>query len=194
MNMLWRYIPKQHDFHPVNIEDLAYRGANEMVLGLRAPLTNRATGNAYYFVVTNLTAFLPATNWPAGTSLQGVAGPYQMNLGGLGVRSLKWCPHGLTNVSGQEVPRYLVLAGSANGGPLQRENFRQKFSLYAWTGNTKTAPVKLIDDLLPYTIRPEGVGLGNVAGEWRILFVEDRYLATGYAIHWPLSILAGVPF
>jgi predicted outer membrane repeat protein len=194
---VWRYSPKQHDFHPINIEDIAYRSTSEMVLGLRAPLTNRTTGLAYYFAVTNLPAFLSGGSWPVGTNLPGITGPYQMNLEGLGIRSLKWCPHGLTNASGEEVARYLILAGSANGGPLQREDFRQKFSLYGWTGNTNTPPVKLIDDLWPYTIRPEGVDLIKVAGEWRILFVEDRFQATAYAtrnaVHWPVTILGQTP-
>ena len=53
--------------------------------------------------------------------------------------------------------------------------------------------MKLIDDLRPYTTRPEGADLIQVAGEWRAMFVEDRYRATGYAtrnmVHWPVSIL-----
>jgi hypothetical protein len=87
----------------------------------------------------------------------------------------------------------------ANGGPEQREQARQKFSLYAWDGTTVSGiarPQKLIDDLRPYTVRPEGVDLINVNGQWRILFVEDRYQSTGYAtrnaVHWPVSILGPV--
>jgi hypothetical protein len=119
-----------------------------------------------------------------------------MRLTRRGIRTPTWCQHGLTSGSGEAVARYLILAGSANGGPLQREDFRQKFSLYSWTGNTNTAPIKLVDDLWPYTIRPEGVDLINIAGEWRILFVEDRFQAAGYAtrngVHWPVSILGPV--
>lgn len=157
----------------------------------------RPAPHACCCVVTNLAGFLPGGSWPVGSNLSGIAGPYQMNLEGLGIRSLKWCAHGLTNASGQEVSRYLILAGSVNGGPLQREDFRQKFSLYIWTGNPTNAPDKLIDDLLPYTIRPEGVELINLTGEWRILFVEDRFQATGYAtrnaVLWPASILGAIP-
>jgi len=87
--------------------------------------------------------------------------------------------------------------GTRQGNNLQREQYRQKFSLYSWTGNTNNAPTKLIDDLRRYAIRPEGVDLIQVGNVWRILFVEDRFLATGYgtrnAIHWPLSIVGPVP-
>ncbi|MBI5384696.1 MAG: lamin tail domain-containing protein, partial [Verrucomicrobia bacterium] len=188
----WRYSPKQYDGHALNVEDLAFRTTNEMIIALRAPLTNRTSGNAYYFRVTNVWGFATSANWDYGAAMTGIAGPYQMNLGGLGFRSIKWCP-ALAGGAG----RYLILAGTANGGPLQREEFRQKFSLYSWTGNTNTAPSKLIDDLWPYAIRPEGVDLMNVGGTWRVLFVEDRFLGTGYAtrnaIHWPLDILGTVP-
>lgn len=191
----WRYSPKQHDFHAINIEDVAFRSTNEMVFGLRAPLSNRTNGNAYYFVATNLATFLPAGGWTNGPC-QGVGGPYEMNLGGLGIRSIKWCPHGLTNASGQGVQRYLVLAGNANGGPLVREKLRQKFSLLSWDGNTAHQPTLLLDDLIGYAIRPEGVEIINVNGEWRLFFVEDRFQARGYAtrnaLHWPVSILGAV--
>jgi hypothetical protein len=37
-----------------------------------------------------------------------------------------------------------------------------------------------------------------INGQWRILFVEDRYRATGYgtrnAVHWPVNILGEVPY
>jgi len=193
-----RYSPKQHDFHSINFEDIAFRNTNEMVLGLRAPLVNRTTGNAYYFVATNLSAFLPANGWTTG-QLQGISGVLQMNLGGLGVRSIKWCPNGLTNGSGQAVQRYLVLAGTANGGPLQRENARQRFALYAWDGSSSGGvanPQLLISDLVGYAVRPEGIEIINVNGVWRILFVEDRFLAPGYAtrnaVHWPVQIVGPV--
>jgi hypothetical protein len=59
------------------------------------------------------------------------------------------------------------------------------------------APAKLIDDLRHYTTRPEGVDLIQVNGEWRVMFVEDRFKGTGYAtrnaVHWPLGILGVVP-
>ncbi|HEY0550586.1 MAG TPA: hypothetical protein VGF13_13360 [Verrucomicrobiae bacterium] len=169
--------------------------ANEMIIGLRAPLSNRTNGNCYYLRVTNVLAFAPTGGGWNGLS-PGVAGPYEMNLGGLGIRSIKWCPDGLTNSQGQAVQRYLIVGGAANGGPLVRENPKQKFSLYSWTGSITDAPVKLIDDLKGYAVRPEGVDIMRVGGEWRLLFVEDRFLAVGYgtrnAIHWPVNILGPV--
>lgn len=111
-----RSFPQQHDFHSINIEDIAYRSSTEMVIGLRAPLTGRTYGNAYYFVVTNMVWFL-YTSWPAGASLAEIAGPYEMNLNGLGIRSIKWCPQLGPGGAG----RYVVQAGNANGGALARE-------------------------------------------------------------------------
>ena len=163
---------KQFDFHLINIEDIAFRSTNQMIIGLRSPLSNRTNGNAYYLVVTNVSAFAPETGGWTGLA-PGVAGPYEMNLGGLGIRSIKWCPDGLTNSAGQAVQRYLILAGNANGGPIQRENLKRKFSLYSWTGDLNTAPVKFMEDLQGYAIRPEGIDLMNVGGEWRVILVED---------------------
>ena len=193
---VWRYSPKQHDFHSINVEDFAFRSTNEMVIGLRSPLSNRTNGNAYYFVVTNVPAFTAGgTGWIGAPP--GIRGPFEMNLGGLGIRSIKWCPDGLTNAQGQAVQRYLILAGNANGGPLVRERLRQKSALYSWTGHVNTAPVKLLDDLHGYAVRPEGVDIMSVGGGWRLLFVEDRFLATGYgtrnAIHWPVTLTGSVP-
>ena len=169
-----------------------------MVIGLRAPLVNRTSGNAYYFVATNLAAFLPASKWTR--PLQGLSAARQMDLGGMGIRSIKWCANGLTNPQGQPVQRYLVLAGNANGGPLYREATRQRFALYSWNGSSANGVAKphlLIPDLNGYAIRPEGVELIKAAGQWRILLVEDRFVTPGYgtrnAIHWPLSILGPVP-
>jgi len=193
---VWRYSPKQHDFHAMNVEDIAFRSTNEMVLGLRAPLSNRTNGNAYYVLVTNVLTFAGSSSgWSNLPS--GIAGVFEMNLGGLGIRSIKWCPNGLTNSSGQAVQRYLILAGNANGGPLQRESLKQKFALYSWTGSANSAPTKLIDDLNGYAVRPEGIDIMRVDGEWRLLFVEDRFLALGYgtrnAIHWPVTMIGAVP-
>src|SRR5262245_45524911 len=106
-----------------------------------------------------------------------------MALNGMGIRSIKWCPSGLTNTQGNNVARYLVLAGNANGGPIQRENARQKFAVYAWDGsitNGVAAPQLLIADLNGYAVRPEGVEIITVNGDPRILFVEDRFLTPGY--------------
>lgn len=196
---IWKYSPKQHDFHSINIEDIAFRSTNELVFGLRAPLVNRTNGNAYCFVVTNVAAFLPPSGWMGG-SVTGLTGALQMNLGGLGIRCIKWCPNGLTNSSGTAVARHLILAGDANGGPLQREATRQKFAIYAWDGTTNEGvaqPQLLLSDVAGYAVRPEGIDLVNVAGEWRVLFVEDRFQSTGYgtrnALHWPVGILGAVP-
>ena len=119
-----------------------------------------------------------------------------MNLGGLGIRSIKWCPDGLTNSAGAAVQRSLIVAGAANGGPLIRELSGQKFSLYSWTGNTADAPQIVMQNLQGYAVRPEGIDIMRVGNEWRVLFVEDRFLATGYgtrnAIHWPVTILSPV--
>lgn len=192
------YSPKQHDFHPINVEDVAFRNGAEMIFGLRAPLVNRTAGNAYYVVATNLTTLLPPGGWSGGVA-PGIDGAYQMDVGGLGIRSLKWCPNGLTNASGQAVQRYLVLAGTANGGPLVREKLRQKFSLYAWDGSSSGGvahPQLLISDVAGYAIRPEGVDVINVNGQWRVLFVEDRFQSTGYAtrnaVHWPVTVLGTI--
>ena len=131
---------------------------------------------------------------------QGISGPRQMVLNGKSIRSIKWCTSGLTNAQGQTVARYLVQAGNANGGPILREAPRQKFSLYAWDGSISggvASPQLLIADLNGYAVRPEGVDLMNINGEWRILFVEDRFVTPGYAtrnaIHWPVSILGAIP-
>ena len=55
----------------------------------------------------------------------------------------------------------------------------------------------VIDDMYGYAMRPEGVELININGEWRVMFAEDRFTATGYGtrnvIHWPVSILGSVP-
>ncbi|MBN2507948.1 MAG: hypothetical protein JXQ71_14780 [Verrucomicrobia bacterium] len=195
---VWMYSPKQHDFHALNVEDIAYRTDTEIILGLRAPLVSRTSSNAYYFTVTSLAAFLPDGGWTNGQAA-GISGAYEMDLGGLGIRSIKWCSAGLTNAQGTQVARYLVLAGNANGGPLVREKLRQQFSLYAWDGTSTGGvahPQLLIADLIGYAVRPEGVELINVDGQWRILFVEDRFQSTGYAtrnaLHWPVSIMGTV--
>ena len=195
MPAVWSYSPKQHDFHPINLEDIAFRSTNEMIIGLRSPLASRTNGNAYYFMVTNVAAFATNSGWnglPAG-----ITGPFQMSLEGLGIRCIKWCPDGLTNSAGVSVQRYLIVAGLANGGPLVRERPGVKSSLFSWDGNVNNSPVKLIDNLAGYTVRPEGIDIMRLGGEWRVLFVEDRYLATGYgtrnAIHWPVSIIGPVP-
>ena len=68
-----------------------------------------------------------------------------------------------------------------------------------WNGlstNGMATPQLLIADLNGYTMRPEGLDLINVNGEWRILFVEGRFVSPGYAtrnaIHWPISIVGSV--
>ncbi len=110
----------------------------------------------------------------------------QLNLNGQGFRSIQWIPT-LNGGAGA----YLIIGGPSNGGPLNAETGREKFTLYRW-GGPGTQPVVKIDDLRPYTQRPEGVNiitltLNNVPQE-RVIFVEDRYRAQGYgtrnAIHW----------
>lgn len=96
-----------------------------------------------------------------------------------------------------KIARYLIIGGPANGGPLEKElpNGGGKFSIYAWNG-VSTSPQRLIEDLSPYATRPEGVDLIQVNGQWRVLFVEDRFKGRGYAtrnaVHWPVSILGSV--
>lgn len=212
---VWRYSPKQHDNFAINVEGIAYRDTNEMIIGLRSPLRNRmgesvpinkclnrVTGNALYFKAVP-SQFLPtnghSTNGWAVVAPQ-VSGPFELDLGGQGIRSIEWCLSGLTNAQGQAVQRYLIIGGPASGGPFEKERANEKYSLYAWHGapgpGSIAKPQKLIDDLRPYTIRPEGLDLIQHAGEWRLLFVEDRFMATGYgvrnAVHWPVTLLGKV--
>jgi hypothetical protein len=113
------------------------------------------------------------------------------------IHDIESCRNGLLNAEGQPVQRYLIIGGPANGGPLEKGLFGQQYSLYSWTGNAEHAPQRLIADLGPYTVRPEGVDLILINGQWRVLLVEDWYRATGYstrdAVHWPVSILGDVP-
>ena len=57
-------------------------------------------------------------------------------------------------------------------------------------------PQLLLGDVQGYAVRPEGIDLINVQGEWRVLFVEDRFQSTGSgtrnALHWPVNILGNV--
>jgi hypothetical protein len=112
-----------------------------------------------------------------------------MNLNGQGIRSIEWCP----GIGPGGAGRYLIVGGPANGGPLEKETFGEKFSLYSWDGGVGTTPTRVINDLRPYAVRPEGVDLITVGGQSRVIFVEDRFLAQGYgtrnAVHWPVSIL-----
>jgi hypothetical protein len=186
---VWDYSPKLHDGHALNIEAIAYRSATEMIIGLRSPLsTDRVTGNALYFRVTDLAAFLPAGGWTGAAA--GITGPQQMDLNGQGLRSIEWCP----GIGPGGTGRYLIIGGPANGGPLEKETFGEKFSLYSWDGGVGTTPTRVINDLRPYAVRPEGVDMITVGGQSRVIFVEDRFLAQGYgsrnAIHWPVSILS----
>ncbi len=97
---------------------------------------------------------------------------------------------------------YLVIGGPANGGPLKAETGRETFTLYQWAGpaiapNPPNPAVVKIANLRPYTQRPEGVNIITMTlnGQQvqRLMFVEDRYKATGYgarnAVHWPLAIM-----
>ena len=112
-----------------------------------------------------------------------------------GIRSIECCPQIGANPAG----RYLIIGGPANGGPIEKEVVGETFSLWSWLGPDQAnpantpPPILAIPDLRSYTVRPEGFAVINVNGQDRILFVEDRFRATGYgtrnAIHWPLSIL-----
>jgi parallel beta-helix repeat protein len=203
----WIYSPKQHDNHSINLEALARRSGTEWIIGLRSPLSgsetetsdyfrhrNRLNGNAFYVRVNNEGQFLPAGGWTAVAAGLGTA--QQLNLNGQGFRSIEWCPNGLLNGAGTPVQRYLIIGGPANGGPLEKEKVGEKFSLYSWTGNAGDAPQRLIEDLAPYAVRPEGVHVILVNGQWRIMFAEDRFMGTAYArrnaIHWPVSIAGPV--
>jgi hypothetical protein len=184
---VWSYSPKQQDFHPVSVEGLAVRNNNEFVVGLRSPLVNRTTGDAYAFVFSNAgNQFLPAAGWAApAAGMQGV--PRQLNLNGQGIRSIQWCPQ-LNAGAGA----YLIIGGAANGGPLKNETARQVFSLYRWD-NVNAQPVRVVVDLSAFAVRPEGVNIITLNGTPRVIFVEDRFKAEGYdtqnAVHWPLADL-----
>ena len=197
-----RSSPKQQDSHPISVESLALKSQSEIVVGLRSPLTNRTTGNAYAFVFNNTgNVMLPSAGWttpaanqPAVVGQQGL--PRELNLNGQGIRSVQWCP-GLRNaadVAGSPATvAYLIVGGASNGGPLKNETTRQKFSLYRWD-NTNAQPVKVVDDLSGFAVRPEGVNVITLSGQLRVIFVEDRFKAEGYdtqnSVHWPLSALS----
>jgi len=183
---VWRYSPKQQDFHPISAEGLAVRSNNEIVVGLRSPLVNRTTGHAYAFVFSNAgNQFLPAAGWAAPAA--GLQSVRQINLNGQGIRSIQWCPQ-LNAGAGA----YLIIGGAANGGPLKNETSRQVFSLYRWD-NVNGQPVQIVADLAPFAVRPEGVNIITLNGTPRVIFVEDRFKAEGYdtqnAVHWPLADL-----
>jgi hypothetical protein len=191
---VWAYSLKQQDFHPIHVEGFAVRSQVETVVGLRSPLSNRTTGNAYAFVFNNSgNAMLPPGGWsgPAG----GTPVLTQLNLNGQGIRSIQWCPairKGADPFAGPATGAYLIIGGPANGGPLKNETGRAKFSLYRWD-SVSAQPVRVVADLSPYATRPEGVNIISLKGSLRVLFVEDRFRAHGYdtqnAVHWPLATL-----
>jgi hypothetical protein len=57
---------------------MAYRNANEMIVGLRSPLSNRTIGNALFYVVNNVANFVPGANWNGAAG--GIGGVQQLNL------------------------------------------------------------------------------------------------------------------
>ena len=206
---VWSYSPKQQDFHPINVEGLAFRSQSEIIVGLRSPLTNRTSGDAYAFVFNNNNnATLPSAGWVTPASGQPpVAGqqgaPRQLNLNGQGIRSIQWCPtiRNAADATGSPATgAYLIIGGAANGGPLKNETGREKFSLYRWD-NVNSQPVRVVADLSTFAVRPEGVNIITLDAdpatpltvERRVIFVEDRYKAEGYdtqnGVHWPLSAL-----
>ena len=109
---VWSYSPKQGDGHPISVEAMAYRNANEMIVGLRSPLSNRTTGNALYYVVNNVANFLPGANWNGEAA--GIGGVQQLNLNGQGFRSIQWVPT-LNGGAGA----YLIIGEPSNGWPTQ---------------------------------------------------------------------------
>ena len=66
------------------------------------------------------------------------------------------------------------------------------FSLYRWD-NINAVPVRVVADLAPFAVRPEGVSIITLNGAPRVIFVEDRFKAEGYdtmnAVHWRLDEL-----
>jgi hypothetical protein len=44
---------------------------------------------------------------------------------GQGIRSIEWCP----GIGPGGPGRYLIIGGPANGGPLEKETFGEKFSV-----------------------------------------------------------------
>lgn len=75
---------------------------------------------------------------------------------------------------------------------MKNETSRQVFSLYRWD-TVNAVPVRVVADLAPFAVRPEGVNIITLNGNPRIIFVEDRFKAEGYdtqnAVHWPLADL-----
>lgn len=135
---------------------------------------------------------LPTAGWTAPVAAPSVR---QLNLSGQGIRSIQWCPtlHKATDPpAGAATGAYLIVGGAANGGPLKNETGRQVFSLYRWD-TINVQPVKVVADLSPYAVRPEGVNIMFLNGQSRVVFVEDRHKTQGYdtqnAIHWPLTAL-----
>jgi hypothetical protein len=194
---VWEYSPKQNDLRSVNIEGFTYKPlgitAEEMIIGLRSPLTARTTGNAIYFrAASPISTFLPAVGGWAGVAAGLNTGLDQLNLNGLGIRGITW--YAAQNT-------YLIVAGTANGGPLEKEVPNERHVLYSWDGGVGpvapfghvATPIVIIPDLRPYSARPEGVSIITVNGQPRVVFSEDRFRATGYAtrnvVHWPVSIL-----
>jgi hypothetical protein len=163
--------------------------ATESSIGFRSPLRNRTTGNAYYATITNQASFLPAAGWVANTPAAGVSAPAELDLGGRGFRSIEWCP----SLGAQGL--YLIIAGPADGGPLEKEVTGGVFSVYGWRG-PGNVPVQLIADLRRYAVRPEAIDVIVIGSETRLLFLEDRFRGQGYAarngVHWPLSILGNL--
>lgn len=64
---------------------------------------------------------------------------------------------------------------------------------FVGAGSRDAQPVRVVDDLSPFAVRPEGVNVILLNGQPRVVFVEDRFKAEGYdtqnSIHWPLSAL-----
>lgn len=105
-------------------------GDSALWLGFRAPLSDTSARNKALIVpVTNYAALV------AGSATQASFGtPIQLDLGGRGIRSIDKGTDG----------HYLITAGPAGASS---DLVDRNFALFAWDGNTLSAPVELANDL-----------------------------------------------
>ena len=54
-----------------------------------------------------------------------------------GIQSIECCPNGFVDAQSQPVVCYMIIGSPANRGPLEKEIFDEKYSLYSWTGGGK---------------------------------------------------------
>jgi Protein of unknown function (DUF3616) len=117
----------------LNIEGLAATPQQELLIGFRNPIIS---GRALVLKLKNPHDLVlnPAASAQFGK-------PIELDLGGLGVRSMEYWPH---------LQQYLIVAGAFDGG--------DRFALYLWSGDRSAAP-QLLDVPLPKDFRPEGMVL-----------------------------------